>query len=107
MSGLSSKQCEPCEEGTSALTEEQYSPLLKELNGWEVVKGHHLRKECKFQDFVSALSFVNKLGELAENEGHHPNIFLTWGKVDIEIFTHKIDGLTESDFVLAAKIDKL
>jgi 4a-hydroxytetrahydrobiopterin dehydratase len=71
------------------------------------VDGHHLRREFGFGDFVSALALVNKVGELAESEGHHPDIQLSWGRVVVEIWTHKIDGLTESDFVLAAKIDQL
>jgi 4a-hydroxytetrahydrobiopterin dehydratase len=79
--------------------------LLHELSGWSAVDEHHLFKEFLFPDFVTGLAFVNAVGGLAEKEGHHPDIYLTWGKVRIEIWTHKIDGLTESDFVLAAKID--
>jgi 4a-hydroxytetrahydrobiopterin dehydratase len=71
------------------------------------VAEHHLRKAFSFPDFVTALRFTNQVGELAEAEGHHPDIRLTWGRVEIEIFTHKIDGLTESDFILAARIDRL
>jgi 4a-hydroxytetrahydrobiopterin dehydratase len=81
--------------------------FLKELSGWEVVEQHHLEKGYAFDDFAQALAFVNRVGELAEAEGHHPDIYLTWGKVRIQIWTHKIDGLTESDFILAAKIDEL
>lgn len=81
--------------------------MQKQLEGWEVVNEHHLKKLYKFPNFVTALAFVNRVGELAEKIGHHPDITLTWGKAGIEIWTHKIDGLTESDFVLAAKIDKL
>ena len=75
--------------------------------GWQVVDGHHLQKVFPFPDFVTALDFTNRVGELAEQEGHHPDICLSWGRVEVEIFTHKIDGLTESDFVLAARIDRL
>ena len=84
---------------------EQY---LRRLAGdWTVIDGHHLEKEYRFDDFVSALAFTNKLGAVAESEGHHPDIYLTWGKVRLQIWTHKIDGLSEADFVLAAKADKL
>ena len=72
-----------------------------------MVAEHHLQKEYKFKDFREALAFTNKVGALAEVQGHHPDIYLTWGKVKLTIWTHKIDGLTESDFVLAAKADKL
>ena len=75
--------------------------------GWQVVNEHHLEKEYKFKDFREALAFTNKIGELAEAQGHHPDIYLAWGKVKVTIWTHKIDGLTESDFVLAAKADRL
>ncbi len=72
-----------------------------------MIEEHHLSKTYKFPNFVKALEFVNKVGSIAEQEGHHPNIFLTWGKVRIETWTHKIDGLTESDFILSAKIDEI
>jgi 4a-hydroxytetrahydrobiopterin dehydratase len=85
----------------------QYQPLLAQLTGWKVADGHHLTKTYDFPDFMSALAFVNTLGELAEDEGHHPDIHLAWGKVGVEIYTHKVNGLTESDFILAAKIDEL
>lgn len=78
-----------------------------EVPGWQVVGGHHLLKSYAFPDFRGALDFVNRIGETAEREGHHPDIYLAWGKVEVKIWTHKIDGLTESDFVLAAKIDTL
>ncbi len=82
--------------------------LVKGLGrGWKLVQGHHLEKEFKFKDFKSALAFTNRVGDLAEAQGHHPDIFLAWGKVGITTWTHAIDGLTESDFVLAAKIERL
>jgi 4a-hydroxytetrahydrobiopterin dehydratase len=82
--------------------------LEKELGpGWKVVNEHQLEREYKFKDFREALAFTNKVGELAESEGHHPDIFLGWGQVKLTIWTHSKDGLTQSDFVLAAKIDKL
>ena len=81
--------------------------LLRELGGgWVVVDEHHLEKAYSFTDFVTALAFTNKIGMIAEEQGHHPDIHLTWGKVGLKIWTHKIDGLTESDFVLAAKADE-
>jgi 4a-hydroxytetrahydrobiopterin dehydratase len=107
MNELKSKTCVPCRGGVSALTSEEISPLLAELSDWQVVENHHLLKEFKFRDFVSALEFTNKVGAIAEAEGHHPDILLRWGSVEITIWTHKIDGLTESDFILAAKIDAL
>lgn len=81
--------------------------LLEKLkNDWKIIKEHHLEKEYSFKDFKEALNFTIKVGELAENQGHHPDIFLAWGKVKLTIWTHKIDGLTESDFIFAAKADK-
>jgi len=81
--------------------------LLAQLDGWQVVNEHHLQKIYGFDDFRASLEFVNRIGELAEQQGHHPDICFGWGKAEVTIWTHKIDGLTESDFVLAAKIDKL
>jgi 4a-hydroxytetrahydrobiopterin dehydratase len=82
--------------------------LRKQLNGnWAVVNDHHLEKEYVFSNFRQALAFTNQVGELAESQGHHPDIYLTWGKVKLTIWTHTIDGLTESDFILAAKVDEL
>jgi 4a-hydroxytetrahydrobiopterin dehydratase len=81
--------------------------LLKQLEGWQAVNEHHLQKTYRFQDFRESLEFVNRIGTLAEQQGHHPDICFGWGKAEVTIWTHKIGGLTESDFVLAAKIDKL
>jgi 4a-hydroxytetrahydrobiopterin dehydratase len=81
--------------------------LRNQVQGWDVVSEHHITKTFTFPDFRTALDFVDRVGETAEQEGHHPDIFLTWGKVEIKIWTHKIDGLTESDFIMAAKIDRL
>jgi 4a-hydroxytetrahydrobiopterin dehydratase len=81
--------------------------MVEQLPGWEVIAGHHLHKEFKFADFRETLDYVNRVGELAESQGHHPDICFGWGKAEITIWTHKIDGLTESDFILAAKIDKV
>jgi 4a-hydroxytetrahydrobiopterin dehydratase len=86
---------------------EQLQQLQTEVSGWQVVDEHHLTKSYTFPDFKTALEFVNRVGAVAEEEGHHPDLYLSWGKVDIKTWTHKIDGLTESDFILAAKIDRL
>lgn len=104
---LASRDCVPCRGGVPPLTAEQREPLLKQLKQWEVVDGHHLSKLYQFSNFVEALAFVNRVGQVAEANGHHPDLLLSWGKVRIDIYTHKIDGLTESDFVLAAKCDQL
>ncbi len=104
---LASKHCEPCRGGIPPLTPAQYEPLLARLNDWRVERGHHLVRTFSFPDFRSALAFVNEIGDLAEREGHHPDVHLAWGRVTVELWTHKIDGLSESDFILAAKIDAL
>ena len=107
MADLAERECVPCRGGVPPLTGEQIKPLAEQLDGWQVVDEHHLQKLYKFKGFRDTLDFVNRVGELAEQQGHHPDICFGWGKADITILTHKIDGLTESDFVLAAKIDKL
>jgi 4a-hydroxytetrahydrobiopterin dehydratase len=104
---LAKKHCVPCRGGVPPLRGAELMSLLSQVSGWEALKEHHLHKEYSFPDFMTALAFVNRVGELAESEGHHPDISLSWGKVGIDIWTHKIDGLTESDFVLAAKIDNV
>ena len=107
MTQLAEKRCIPCRGGVPPLTADEIVPLLDQLQGWEVVEGHHLRKLVRFPDFSEALAFVNQVGEVAEAEDHHPDIYLAWGKAEITLWTHKINGLTESDFVLAAKIDRM
>ena len=107
MSELASKTCVPCRGGVPPLKGEELTKLAKQLSGWNVIDEHHIEKTFTFSDFRKALEFTNRVGELAEQQGHHPDIFLAWGKVGIKTWTHKIDGLTESDFILAAKIDKL
>lgn len=107
MSKLAERQCASCREGGAALKGTAIQPLLAQLNGWQVVEEHHLGKTYTFPDFVSALTFVNAVGALAEQQGHHPDIHLAWGKARIELFTHSIGGLSERDFILAAKIDTL
>ena len=107
-SSLASEKCIPCRGGVPALKGEELRALERELGGgWRVADEHHLEKEFRFPDFAKALAFTNEVGALAEDEGHHPDIYLAWGKVRITIWTHKVDGLTRSDFVLAAKIDQL
>lgn len=108
MTELATQECIPCKGGVPPLTGEALGGLFARLgNGWQVVQSHHLTKEYTFPDFVTALAFTNRVGEMAEAQGHHPDIYLTWGKVTLAVWTHKIDGLTESDFVWAAKADAL
>jgi len=104
---LAETSCEACDGGTPRLKGAELKKLSEQLVGWHVVKEHHLEKEWKFDDFRQALEFTNKVGELAEEQGHHPDIYLAWGQVKLTIWTHKIDGLTKSDFVFAAKVDQL
>lgn len=107
MSDLASQECVPCKGDVPPLAGDALRDLAQRLgNGWRVVDGHHLEKEYRFDDFRQALDFTNRIGELAEAQGHHPDIHLAWGRVRVEIWTHKIDGLTESDFVWAAKADR-
>jgi 4a-hydroxytetrahydrobiopterin dehydratase len=104
---LADRVCVPCRGAVPPLKREGFQPMLDELGpGWEAVRDHHLEKEYKFKNFLEALAFTNAVGRIAEREGHHPEITLTWGKVILRIWTHKIDGLTESDFVLAAKAEQ-
>jgi 4a-hydroxytetrahydrobiopterin dehydratase len=108
MSALAEKECVPCKGGVPAITGNQLSELARQLDpGWQVVDEHHLERLFEFADFRGALAFTNRVGELAEAQGHHPDIFLSWGKVKLLIWTHKVGGLTESDFILAAKVDRL
>ena len=105
---LAEKECVACKGGTPALKGGEITKLQPQLNSaWRVVEEHHLEREFKFPDFRQALAFTNKVGELAEQQNHHPDFYLAWGKVKLTLWTHKIDGLSESDFVFAAKVDKL
>lgn len=108
---LADKTCIPCRGDVPALAGAELDKLYAELggtdSGWEVVNGHHLEKEFRFPDFKSALEFTNRLGEVAEEQSHHPDIHLGWGSVRVQIWTHKIDGLVEADFILAAKTDTI
>jgi 4a-hydroxytetrahydrobiopterin dehydratase len=105
---LSNKHCVPCKGGVPSIKGEALELFLRQLGGgWKVVEEHHLEKEYFFKDFKEALAFTNKAGAIAEEEGHHPDILLSYGKVKMQIWTHKINSLTESDFILAAKYDLL
>jgi 4a-hydroxytetrahydrobiopterin dehydratase len=107
-SELAKKECVPCKGGVPPLGAEEIAELLPQLaEGWEVIRNHHLERLFTFKNFREALDFTNRVGELAEEQNHHPDILLAWGKVRVAIWTHKIDGLTESDFVFAAKSDAL
>jgi 4a-hydroxytetrahydrobiopterin dehydratase len=104
---LAEKQCVPCRGGVPPLKGAELQKMLAQVAGWQVVDEHHLSKTYLFSDFRTALDFVDRVGAIAEEQGHHPDLYLAWGKVEVKTWTHKIDGLTESDFILAAKIDLL
>jgi 4a-hydroxytetrahydrobiopterin dehydratase len=103
---LAEKKCVPCKGGTPALKGQDLERILQQVPEWKAVDGHHINRTFTFPDFKQALDFVDRVGGIAEEQGHHPDIYLTWGKVDITLWTHTIDGLTESDFIMAAKIDR-
>jgi 4a-hydroxytetrahydrobiopterin dehydratase len=105
MTELANRNCVPCRGDTPPLKGEELDGLRRQVPDWEVVEEHHLRRTFKFKNFREALGFVNRVGELAEEQGHHPDISFGWGYAEVTVFTHKIDGLTESDFVFAAKVD--
>jgi len=107
MSELAAKTCVPCRGGVPALKGGELAHLHGEVPLWKVVNEHHITRNYVFPDFKQALEFVNRVGEIAEQQGHHPDIFLAWGRAEATLWTHKIDGLTESDFIMAAKIDQL
>ncbi len=107
MRDLASMECVPCRGGVPPLVGEELERYRADLGGeWQVVDGHHLEKSYRFRDFREALDFTDRIGELAEAVGHHPDIHLAWGKVVLTVWTHKIDGLHEADFVFAAKADR-
>lgn len=104
---LADRQCVPCRGGVPPLPRERIDALLKELErGWALTESGHLEKSYEFRDFAEALAFANRVGAIAEQEAHHPDLHVSWGRCGVEIWTHKIDGLTESDFYLAAKVDR-
>ena len=106
MGDLADRECVPCKGGVPPLRGAELQRFVARVDGWSVVAEHHVEKQYRFPDFVTALAFVNTIGAIAEQQGHHPDLFLAWGRVGVKIWTHKIDGLTESDFVLAAKVDR-
>ena len=108
MSTLADKYCTPCRASAQPLKGTALDTLLQQLDGsWSIVSEHHLTKTFKLANFSEALALVNQIGRIAEEEGHHPDFYLAWGQVRIEMWSHSIDGLTESDFILCAKIDRL
>ena len=107
MSDLAGKHCVPCKGGVPPLDGPELVKLAAEVPLWAVVDGHHITRKFTFPDFKLALAFVNRCGDVAEAEGHHPDILLAWGRAEVTTYTHKINGLTESDFILAAKFDAL
>lgn len=105
---LVQRSCAPCQKGTNPLVAQEIANLLPSLNNeWKAVDVHHLEREFHFKNFKDGLEFTVKVGNVAESEGHHPDIQLSWGKVKVTIWTHKINGLSINDFILAAKIDRL
>jgi 4a-hydroxytetrahydrobiopterin dehydratase len=103
---LTETKCRPCNAAEPPLKGEAITVLLRELpENWKVIAEHHLEKDYSFRNFKEALDFTNRVGAIAEQEGHHPDIFLSWGKVKLQLWTHKIGGLSENDFILAAKVD--
>jgi 4a-hydroxytetrahydrobiopterin dehydratase len=107
MGDLADRSCVPCRGGVPPLPPDDVARWLGELDGWQAPENHHLTRTFRFADFAGALAFANRVGALAEEQGHHPDLHMAWGRVRVDLWTHKIDGLTESDFVLAAKIDRL
>ena len=104
---LADKQCVPCRGGVPPLKGNELNALRDSIPDWKLINEHHLQREYRFPDFKQALAFVNRVGAVAEEQGHHPDILLTWGKAEITLWTHSVNGLTESDFIMAAKIDRL
>ncbi len=104
---LAEKQCVPCKGGVPPMKGQELQRILRLVPNWRAVDEHHIIRTFTFPDFKKALDFVNRVGEIAEEQGHHPDILLTWGKAEVTLWTHKIDGLTESDFIMAAKIDRV
>ena len=110
MNDLLQKKCVPCEGGVSSLNLKEIHKYQKKVDGWNVKKNkneiYFLEKSFKFKNFLNSQDFVNEVGEISENENHHPDILFGWGYAIIRITTHAIEGLSENDFILAAKIDK-
>ena len=107
MSTLAKKSCVPCKSGATPLPDSEKAKLLSDLPEWKIINNHHLSRTFKIPKYLDVLDYVNRIGLLAESEGHHPDILVSWGSVRVDIWTHKVDNLTENDFILAAKIDQL
>jgi 4a-hydroxytetrahydrobiopterin dehydratase len=108
MTDLTKKVCVACESGVPPLSRNEAEKLMEQLSDWTLSEdAKQISKHCKFKNFAEALAFANKVGELAENEGHHPDLHVSWGKVGIDLSTHSIGGLSENDFILASKIDRI
>jgi len=107
MEHLADQKCVPCRGGVPPMKGSELQETMKQVPQWRAVNEHHIVRTFTFPDFRQALDFVNQVGELAEEQGHHPDILLTWGKAEVTLWTHKIDGLTQSDLIMAAKIDRL
>src|SRR5439155_25942208 len=107
MTELADKTCVPCRGGVPPLKGQELESLRRQVQGWDAVNEHHIHKVFKFPDFRQALDFVNRVGEVAEEQGHHPDLFLAWGKLEVTHCTHKTDGLTETDFIRAAKTEQV
>ena len=104
---LAEKKCDACVNAERSLNESEYAPLLAQIKGWNIDDKRHLQKSFKTKDFKEALDLANQIGAIAEEEGHHPDLLVRWGELRIDMWTHKVDGLTEADFVLAAKVDRI
>jgi 4a-hydroxytetrahydrobiopterin dehydratase len=108
MTKLAKKKCVPCEEGGEPLTKPEAEKLLVELNEWMLIDdAHMLAKSFHFKDFAESMEFVNKVAAIAEEEGHHPDLTISYSDVGIELTTHAMEGLSENDFIVAAKIDEI
>ncbi len=109
MSDLTKKHCIPCESGDPPLPESKEDELKVQVSDWSLLRDseHRLRRQFKFKTFMDAIKFVNKVANIAEEEGHHPDIYIFYNKVQLDLFTHAVGGLSENDFILAAKIDSI
>jgi len=106
---LVKKHCIPCEKGDPPLSDAKEDELIKEISEWVLIRmgTHMIRRQFKFKDFVEAMKFVNKVADLAESEGHHPDIKIVYNRVNLDLFTHAVGGLSENDFIMAAKINDI
>jgi 4a-hydroxytetrahydrobiopterin dehydratase len=107
MTDLANKTCVPCKGDTPPLQSDEIESLRRQIPEWEIVEDHHLKRTFRFKNFKEALRFVNEVGGIAEEQGHHPDIGFGWGFAEVTVWTHKINGLTESDFVFAAKVERI